>query len=193
MDLISAGAELEKVSRDTSLFQRVPAAVAYPASAEELSGLVKDIRARKAANPQDHTASLTGRAAGTDMSGGPLNDGTIAVFTKHLNHVDEVATDAIREDGTSGYAVTEPGVYYRDFEKETLAKGLVLPSYPASREIAAMGGIVSNNSGGERTLEYGKTEKYIESSWKSCFRTAPSPPSSRSSYRAPHEKSEEGS
>ena len=58
--------------------------------------------------------------------------------------------------------MTEPGVFYRDFEKATMASGLILPSYPASREIAAMGGIVSNNSGGERTLKYGKTEKYVE-------------------------------
>jgi len=88
------------------------------------------------------------------MSGGPLTTGVVISFTKHMNHMGEVGDD---------YAITEPGVYYRDFEKETLAqKGLILPSYPASREIAAMGGIVSNNSGGERTLEYGKTEKYVE-------------------------------
>jgi FAD/FMN-containing dehydrogenase len=64
---------------------------------------------------------------------------------------------------TGEYAVTEPGVYYRDFEKETLKEGWIMPSYPASRELAAMGGIVSNNSGGEKTLTYGKTEKYIQS------------------------------
>jgi FAD/FMN-containing dehydrogenase len=63
----------------------------------------------------------------------------------------------------NGYAVTEPGVFYRDFEKATLAKGnQILPSYPASRSIAAMGGILNNNSGGERTLEYGKTERYVQ-------------------------------
>jgi FAD/FMN-containing dehydrogenase len=92
------------------------------------------------------------------MGGGPLTDSIVAVFTKYMNHVREVKET---EDG--GYAITEPGVYYRDFEKETLAHGrLMLESYPASRELAAMGGIVNNNSGGERTLEYGKTEKYIE-------------------------------
>ncbi|MDP3402359.1 MAG: FAD-binding oxidoreductase, partial [bacterium] len=72
----------------------------------------------------------------------------------HMNHVLEVG---------SGFAVTEPGVYYRDFEKATLASNRqILPSYPASRELAAMGGIVNNDSGGERTLEYGKTRKYVE-------------------------------
>ena len=62
----------------------------------------------------------------------------------------------------ANYAVAEPGVYYRDFEKATLASvGKILPSYPASREYCAMGGIVSNNSGGELTLRYGKTNKYV--------------------------------
>ena len=179
MDITSSQNDLDIVSRDTSLFERMPKAVAWPKDANEVAELVKDVRKAKeaalAADPSGQSeaarvANITARAAGTDMSGGPLNDGTIAVFTKYMNKVLEVSTDAeaggageARADGTSGYAVTEPGVYYRDFEKETLAKDLILPSYPASRELCAMGGIVANNSGGERTLEYGKTERYIES------------------------------
>lgn len=153
-------AERETMSRDTSLFVRTPSIVAYPKDADDVAGLVKEVaRAREAGAD----VSVTGRAAGTDMSGGPLTTSVVAVFTKHMNKVIEVERDTLPvESGTSGYAVTEPGVYYRDFEKETLAKGLILPSYPASRELAAMGGIVANNSGGERTLEYGKTERYIE-------------------------------
>lgn len=88
------------------------------------------------------------------MSGGPLTDSVVAVFTKYLNHVVDVG---------DGYVVTEPGVYYRDFEKATLAHNRqILPSYPASRELAAMGGLLNNDSGGERTLEYGKTRDYVE-------------------------------
>ena len=87
------------------------------------------------------------------MSGGPLTTSVVAVFTKYLNKVHEVG---------DSYAVVEPGCYYRDFEKETLKKDLILPSYPASRSIAAMGGIINNDSGGERTLEYGKTRKYVD-------------------------------
>src|SRR3989338_3405076 len=104
---------------------------------------------------------LGGRAAGTDMSGGPLTTGVVVNFMKHMNQMGPVR-QAQGEEVGDGFAVTEPGVYYRDFEKATLEKGLLLPSYPASSEIAAMGGIVANNSGGERTLEYGKTEKYVE-------------------------------
>jgi FAD/FMN-containing dehydrogenase len=142
MEISTEKAELDKASRDTSLFRVEPSEIAWPKNAEELAELVKNAK-----------GPITARAAGTDMSGGPLNTGTIVEFTKYMNHVLEVGSD---------YALTEPGVYYRDFEKETLKKGLILPSYPASRELCAMGGIVANNSGGERTLEYGKTEKYVE-------------------------------
>ncbi len=137
-------------SRDTSLFERMPELVVYPEDANDVSAAVKEIgRACKAGA----AVSLAARSAGTDMSGGPLTTGVVVSFTKHMNKMGEVGDD---------FAITEPGVFYRDFEKATLKKDLILPSYPASREIAAMGGIVANNSGGERTLEYGKTEKYIE-------------------------------
>ena len=41
-------------------------------------------------------------------------------------------------------------MYYRDFEKETLAHDLLLPPFPASREICALGGMVGNNAAGEK-------------------------------------------
>lgn len=141
---------LKTASRDTSIFERMPELVLYPQDAADISAVVKEIRA---AADGGAPVALAARAAGTDMSGGPLTTGVVVSLTTHMNHILEVGED---------YAVTEPGVYYRDFEKATLAKGLLLPSYPASREIAAMGGIVANNSGGERTLKYGKTEQYVE-------------------------------
>ena len=146
---------LTKMSRDTSIFSLMPSVVVYPKNTADVSALVKVIAEAKASGED---VSVTARSAGTDMSGGPLTKSVVAVFTKYMNKVIEV-----KEEGTAGYAVTEPGVFYRDFEKETLAHhDLILPSYPASRSICAMGGIVNNNSGGERTLEYGKTERYIE-------------------------------
>lgn len=148
-DVTDDATERTKYSRDTSLFTRTPSLVVYPKDADDVATLVKEVRARKEAGED---VSVTARAAGTDMSGGPLTRSVVAVFTKYMNKVREVGND---------YAVTEPGVYYRDFEKETLKKNLLLPSYPASRLLCAMGGIVNNDSGGERTLEYGKTRKYV--------------------------------
>lgn len=142
---------LTTFSRDASLFTRTPELVVYPKDADDVVAIVKTLAE---AQKQDPSVHLAGRSAGTDMSGGPLTTGVVVSFMKYMNHLLEVG---------DSYAVTEPGVFYRDFEKETLEKNLILPSYPASRELCAMGGIVSNNSGGERTLEYGKTERYLES------------------------------
>ncbi len=143
--------ERTKYSRDTSIFVRIPEVVVFPKDPSDVVSLVKAVREAKQAG---ESASITARSAGTDMSGGPLTTSVVAVFTKYMNKVIEVA---------DGYAIVEPGSYYRDFEKATLASGnQMLPSYPASRELCALGGIVNNNSGGERTLEYGKTMDYIE-------------------------------
>ncbi|MDD3531553.1 MAG: FAD-binding oxidoreductase [Candidatus Pacebacteria bacterium] len=158
---ISDDAEtLEKASRDTSLFRRMPELVVYPKDADDVSEIVRVVGTARA---QGAEVSLAARAAGTDMSGGPLTTSVVVSFIKHMNHVLGVSNGGVelpRE--MEGYAETEPGVLYRDFEKATLEKNLILPSYPASREIAAMGGIIANNAGGERTLKYGKTENYVE-------------------------------
>lgn len=150
-DVLDDAATRAKMSRDTSVFERTPSLVVYPKNTEDVSKLVKAVAEAKAAG---ENVSVTARSAGTDMSGGPLTDSVVAVFTKYMNKVHEVK---------EGYAVAEPGVYYRDFEKETRkVSNQLLPSYPASRELCALGGIVNNDSGGERTLEYGKTHDYVE-------------------------------
>lgn len=149
-DISTSDEDIAKHSHDASIFEIKPEVVIYPKNAEDVKKIVAWAVKEKPSRPE---LSLTARSAGTDMSGGPLNDSVILDFTKYFNHILEVGDD---------YAVTEPGVYYRDFEKATLEKDLLLPSYPASRELCAMGGIVANNSGGEKSLAYGKTERFVE-------------------------------
>ncbi len=153
---------LAKYSRDASIFSVRPQVIVFPKDSSDIQKLVK-----WASNQSG--VSITPRAAGTDMTGGPLNESIVLDTTKYMNQVLEVGTsfvsalkDGERTGQEAGYAITEPGVYYRDFEKATLEKGFLMPSYPASREIAAMGGIINNNSGGEKSLSYGKTERYVQ-------------------------------
>lgn len=142
--------DLTKYSHDASIFEVKPRVVVYPKNVEDVEKVVSFVSSAK---DFDASLSITPRSAGTDMSGGALGESIILSFTEHLNKILEISSD---------YAVTEPGVFYRDFEKETLKNGKMMPSYPASREIAAMGGLVANNSGGEKTLTYGKVENYVE-------------------------------
>src|SRR5579859_4924030 len=148
---------LEKVSRDASLFHVVPEVVVHPMDADDICAAVRWVSEQ----PKDKHISLTARSAGTDMSGGPLNSSIILDMTKHLNHFLELSES--QDNILTSYAVVEPGMYFRDFDKETKTKNLELPSYTASREINTVGGMVANNSGGEKNLKYGKTARYVQS------------------------------
>jgi FAD/FMN-containing dehydrogenase len=149
-DVVTDSTTLAEYSHDASLFEIRPQVVVFPKNVSDLQNLVKFV----AENKKDHPhLSLTGRSAGTDMGGGSINDSIIVSFTKYFN-----ATPVINDRTIT----TQPGVYYRDLEKVTTREGLLFPSYPASRGLCAMGGIVNNNSGGEKSLQYGKTERYVK-------------------------------
>lgn len=136
-------------SKDASLFEIKPKTVICPKDSEDIKALVTTA----IDNPQEKL-SLTVRSGGTDMSGGAVNDSIILDMTKYFNRILEIGPD---------FAITQPGVFYRDFEKETLTHDLLLPCYPASRELCTVGGMASNNSAGEKTLLYGQTENFIKS------------------------------
>lgn len=133
-------------SRDASIFSLTPEVVVFPKSSEDIQSLVRFAHERK-------NVSLTVRSGGTDMSGGPLSESVVINVQKYMNHIKDINENA---------ATVEPGAYYKDFEQETLKHNLLLPTYPASREICTVGGMVNNNAGGEKTLAYGKTEKYVK-------------------------------
>ncbi len=135
---------------DASIFEVVPEVVVKPKTVEDVKKLVRFAATEKPHNPK---ISLTARAAGTCMSGGSLNESIILDFTANLNRIGQVG---------DAWAEVEPGAYWRDFEKATLKHNLIMPSYPASKHLCAVGGVVANNSGGEKSLSYGKTENYVE-------------------------------
>lgn len=138
-------------SKDASIFQIQPKLVVFPKDTDDICALVDFVNDSKKNNK---LLSLTARAGGTDMSGGPLSDSIIVSFTQYMNKIEGIDKDE---------AVVEPGVYYRDFERQTLAKnGMILPPYPASREICTVGGMIANNAGGELTLRYGKMDQYVK-------------------------------
>jgi len=136
-------------SHDASLFELKPQVVAFPKDADDIKSVVSFVAANKQANPD---LSITPRARGTDMSGGAIGQSIVLDISKYMKALYEV---------TPTSAHVQPGMLYREFEAETLKQGAIMPSYPASRELASVGGMVSNNSGGEKSLEYGKTDNFV--------------------------------
>lgn len=145
---------LDLYSRDASLFEIEPQVVVFPEDKKDIQAIVKFVARNKREYPE---LGIVVRAGGTCMSGGPIGDSIVLDITKHLNKIKKIV-----KDGEGGYAVLEPGVFYRDFEKEALKQNLIMPAFPASKDLCAIGGMVGNNAGGENTLNYGKVEDYVE-------------------------------
>jgi len=145
--------DITPYSIDASIFSIMPNAVAKPLDSADISTLVNYAREHKPTNPG---LSLTVRAGGTDMTGGSINDSIIIDVAAHMNRIEKIGDD---------YAIAQPGVWYRDFEASTLARGLQMPAYPASKAICALGGMVGNNAGGEKSLSYGQVKNFVEGLW----------------------------
>lgn len=141
---------LDTYSRDASLLEVKPELVVFPKDTEDIKNLVKFVNENKSSNPE---LSITARAAGTCMSGGSLSESVVMDMTKHFGGVLDVNAEEVR---------VLPGTFYRDFEVETLKHNAILPSYTASKMLNTVGGMVANNSAGEKTLAYGKTEEYVK-------------------------------
>lgn len=141
---------LETYSHDASLFELKPKVVAFPKDSDDIKAAVAFVNENKAKHPE---LSITPRSRGTDMSGGAIGQSIVLDVSRHLTQLFEV--DAKR-------AHVQSGMLYREFEAETLKHGSILPSYPASRELASVGGMVNNNSGGEKSLQYGKTDNFTQ-------------------------------
>lgn len=149
-EVIEDSQALTPYSHDASVFEVKPEIVIKPKNVSDIKNLVTYVTKEKRKN---RTLSLTARSGGTCMSGGPLSESIVLDFTSHFNQIIEISPAG---------ATVEPGVFYRTFEAEAEKKNLLLPSYPASKNICTLGGMIANNSGGEKSLAYGKTEDYVE-------------------------------
>ncbi len=148
-DIDNSEVTRQAYSHDASLFELVPQLVVFPKNEQDLQVLVA---ATNECRGQIPNLSLTARSAGTDMSGGAINESVIVDFRKYFTRIENV---------TETSAQVQPGVLYKDFEVETLKHQAIMPTYPASRDLASVGGIVNNNAGGEKSLQFGKTQNFV--------------------------------
>lgn len=146
-DISTDQASLERCSHDASMFELRPQLVLAPKDSADVSRVVNLVAGGKHG---DH--SIVVRSAGTDMSGGAIGESIVLDMTPHFTTIHSVTPRSAR---------VQPGVYYRDFEQETLKQDALLPCYPASKDLCTLGGMVANNSGGEKSLQYGKTEQFV--------------------------------
>ncbi|MCI5051484.1 MAG: FAD-binding oxidoreductase [Candidatus Pacebacteria bacterium] len=168
-DVTIDNAELTSHSTDWSLFKIMPDMVVYPKHAQDLEQLVSFVNDYN--NNSHEKLSLTARAAGSGMSGGSLNHSIIVDVTKYMNAIGEVTigdfgSQSVRGNFSypiTGYATVEPGSKYIPFEEQTMEHNMLMPTFPASRKLCAIGGMVANNGAGEKSLKYGQNKDFVQS------------------------------
>lgn len=126
--------------------QRImPRAVAVPADAEDVVALV-----RWAAESR---VPLVPRGSGSSMAGGAIGDGVIVDLSQlaGIGEVD-VASRTIR---------VGPGATLGAVNERVAAHGLRFPVDPSSWSFCTIGGMVSTNAAGARTVRVGATREWI--------------------------------
>ncbi|MEM6749443.1 MAG: FAD-binding and (Fe-S)-binding domain-containing protein [Planctomycetota bacterium] len=135
-------------AQDASHYQVMPAAALAPADEQDLLAALTVA--------QDLSAAITGRGAGTSLSGQTHGPGLVLDFSRHLNQILEVDVEART-------ARVQPGVVRDRLNADPRLRdaGLHFAPDPATAGWATVGGMTGNNSAGMRSIVYGKTIDHI--------------------------------
>lgn len=146
---------LDTYATDESIFSIRPQIVLQPKNQKDIETAVKVLGKETKRFP---SLSLTPRAAGTGLSGGSLTDSIVVDVQKYLTDIDEP-----KEVNDKITITVGPGAMWRDVEKKLKTLDAYIPSFPASKDICAIGGAVANNCAGPDSLRYGHMADWIES------------------------------
>jgi glycolate oxidase len=140
-------ADLACYAYDATQLSARPEVVAFPATAREISEILKLASL--------YRFPVVPRGAGSGMSGGsvPIQGGLVLVLLR-LNRIKTI-------DESNFLAVVEPGVITRDLQQAVEAKGLFYPPDPSSYQFSTLGGNVAECAGGGRAVKYGVTRDYV--------------------------------
>lgn len=145
-DVVTDETTLAPYAHDISVFTKKPARVYFPRSTRDVVTLVRQTLEDR---EDGKDVSLTVRAGGTCMSGGPLTEDSVVDMTRYMT--------AVSIDPVAQTATVEMGAYFRDVEDAAAKHGLMFAPYPSSRRICGIGGMIGNNASGEKSVRFGAT------------------------------------
>jgi FAD/FMN-containing dehydrogenase/Fe-S oxidoreductase len=137
-------------STDNSIYQVMPEAILYPASAEDINSIINCV-----AQQPDNAISITPRGGGTGTNGQSLNHSVIVDTSRYLDNI-------IHFDEASRQVCVEPGVVLDQLNEFLKPSGLFFPANVSTSSRATIGGMVATDASGKGSRIYGKTSTYIE-------------------------------
>jgi len=133
---------------DASAYEVTPIGVVFPADTEDVTATVAYCAERE--------ISVLPRGGGTSLAGQAVNEAVVLDFMRYMDDVVAVDPDA-RE------ATVEAGAVLADLNQRLAPHDLKFAPDPAAGDRSTVGGAIGNNSTGAHSLQYGKTDAYVES------------------------------
>ena len=127
-------------STDASLYQIQPVGVVLPKDPDDVQATV-EIATR-------HQIPVLPRGSGSSLAGQAIGAALIIDFSKYMNGVLAVDTEAQS-------VTTQPGISVAMLNQQLSKHGLMLGPDPASADRATVGGSVGNNATGSHSILYG--------------------------------------
>src|SRR5512146_2000273 len=142
-NVLSRAEDVMLYEYDAGVDKGLPGAGVFPATTEDVSGIVKIAAAE--------CVPIVPRGAGTGLSGGSIarDGGIVLVFTR-MNRILEIDLENQR-------ATVQPGVVNLELSQAVAQHGLYFAPDPSSQKASTIGGNVAENSGGPHTLACGVT------------------------------------
>ncbi len=133
-------------SEGAGIYRIIPSAVARPAGVEDLQILLEWASRT--------STTLIPRAAGSSVTGSNVGDGVI-VDLMGLPRVLQ-----LREEEKT--ARTSPNIRWGELAESAGKMGLRLPPDPSSGPFATLGGMLSTNASGARSVRYGSLRRWVK-------------------------------
>lgn len=137
------------VATDNSVYQRMPQAVLFPKSKEDVVEIFK-----LASRSEFKSAKFAPRGGGTGTNGQSLTDGIVIDMSRHMKKVWD-----FNPQERSIYV--QPGVIKDELNELTAKENLFFSPELSTSSRATIGGMLSNDAAGQGSLVYGRTSEHI--------------------------------
>jgi FAD/FMN-containing dehydrogenase len=127
------------------IYRILPIAVCLPADRDDLVALTRWA--------SEHRVPLVPRGAGSAMSGGNVGEGVVVDLTRLPRRLEIRPAERL--------AVTSANVSLAELNIAADPHRLRLPPDPSSGRFATLGGMVSTNASGARTVRYGSVRRWV--------------------------------
>ena len=132
---------------DASAYEVTPVGVVLPRSTADVAAAVEYCAAEG--------IPVLPRGGGTSLAGQAVNEAVVLDFTAHMG-------DALEIDPDERRATVQAGAVLADLNDALEPHGLKFAPDPAAGNRSTVGGAIGNNSTGAHSLQYGKTDAYVE-------------------------------